>query len=56
MFLFDRTGKMFIFEASGAAFKSIAQPVLDEEAVTTPAIYGESLIYRGVKHLYRIGT
>lgn len=56
VFLFDRTGKMFIFEASGAAFKLIAQPVMGEETVTTPAIYGESLIYRGVKYLYRIGT
>lgn len=56
VFLFDRTGKMFIFEASGADFKSIAQPVLGEEAVTTPAIYGESLIYRGATNLFRIGT
>ena len=55
VFLMDRTGKMFIFEASGPAFKTIAQPVLGEEAVTTPAIYGESLIYRGAKHLFRIG-
>lgn len=56
VFLFDRTGRMFIFEASGATFQSIAQPVLGEDAVTTPAIYGESLIYRGAKHLFRIGT
>lgn len=55
VFLPDRTGKMFIFEASGVAFKSIAQPSLGEDAVTTPAIYGESLIYRGAKHLFRIG-
>jgi outer membrane protein assembly factor BamB len=56
VYLIDRAGKMFIFEASGAAFKSIAQPTLGEEAVTTPAIYGKSLIYRGVKNLFRIGT
>ncbi|MFA6543157.1 MAG: PQQ-binding-like beta-propeller repeat protein [Limisphaerales bacterium] len=56
VFLMDRTGRMFIFEANGEGFKLIAQPVLGEEAVTTPAIYGESLIYRGAKHLFRIGT
>ena len=55
VFLMDRTGRMFIFEASGSAFQTIAQPLLGEEAVTTPAIYGESLIYRGAKHLFRIG-
>jgi outer membrane protein assembly factor BamB len=51
----DRTGKMFVFEADGTGFKSITQCLLDEEAVTTPAIYGESLIIRGAKHLFRIG-
>ena len=56
VFIVDRTGKMFIFEATGSGFKSIAQPVLGEEAVTTPAIYGESLIIRGAKNLFRIGT
>jgi len=56
VFLFDRTGRMFIFEVSGVGYKPIAQPVLGEDAVTTPAIYGESLIYRGAKHLFRIGT
>ncbi len=56
VFISDRTGRMYIFEASGSGFKAIAQPQLGEEAVTTPAIYGESLIYRGVKHLFRIGT
>ena len=56
VFLMDRTGRMFIFEAIGTVFKSIAQPLLGEEAVTTPAVYGESLICRGAKHLYRIGT
>jgi hypothetical protein len=55
VFLMDRAGKMFIFEANGAAFTALAQPVLGEEAATTPAVYGESLIYRGAKHLYRIG-
>jgi outer membrane protein assembly factor BamB len=55
VFLMDRAGKMFIFEASGTAIKLMAQPELGEEAVTTPAVYQESLIYRGTKHLYRIG-
>ncbi len=55
VFLMDRTGKMFIFEADGSAYKAIAQPRLGEEAVTTPAVYQQSLIYRGAKHLYRIG-
>lgn len=56
VYLLDRKGKTFIFEASGVAFKSIAQPVLGEEAVTTPATYGDSWIYRGARHLFRIGT
>lgn len=56
VFLMERTGRMFIFEASGEHFKLIAQPMLGEEAVTTPAPYGGSLIYRGVKHLFRMGS
>ncbi len=55
VFLTDRTGKTSIFEANGAAFSSVAQSMLGEESVATPAIYGESLIYRGAKHLFRIG-
>ena len=55
VFLTDRTGKTYIFEASGADFSSVAQSILGEESVSTPAIYGESLIYRGAKHLFRIG-
>ena len=55
IFLIDRQGKMFIFEASGTAFRSISQPLLGEESVTTPAVYGESLICRGVHHVMRIG-
>ena len=55
VFLTDRTGRTYIFEASGADFSSVAQSILGEESVSTPAIYGESLIYRGAKHLFRIG-
>ena len=55
IYLPDRTGRMFIFEASGVAFKAIAQPTLNEQVVTTPAIYGESLIIRGARNLFRIG-
>lgn len=56
VYQFDRTGKMFIFEASGAGYKPVAQPMLGEEVVATPAVYGQSLICRGAKHLFRIGS
>lgn len=55
VYAMDRTGRMFIFEADGAAFKAVSQPTLGEESVATPAVYGESLIVRGVKNLFRIG-
>ncbi len=55
VYVMDRTGRMFIFEADGAAFKAVSQPMLGEESVATPAVYAESLIVRGVKHLFRIG-
>lgn len=56
VYQFDRTGKMFIFEANGTGYKPVAQPALGEDAVATPAVYGDSLICRGAKHLFRIGS
>ncbi len=56
VYAMDRTGRMFIFKADGGAFQSVAQPVLGEESVATPAVYGDSLIIRGTKNLYRIGA
>lgn len=56
IYLPDRTGKMFIFNATPAGYQPVGQPELGEEIVTTPAIYGESLILRGTKHLFRIGS
>lgn len=56
VFQMDRTGRMLIFEATGAGYKPVAQPLLGEEAVATPAVYADSLICRTAKHLYRIGS
>lgn len=55
VYLLNRLGKMIILEATPQGGKVVAEPNLGEAAVTTPAIYGESLILRGAKNLYRIG-
>jgi hypothetical protein len=47
---------MFVFEADGTAYKPVSQPVLGEEASATPAVHGNSLIIRGAKTLFRIGS
>lgn len=56
VYLPDRTGRFYIFEASREAYKPVGQPLLGEEANTTPAVFGNSLIYRGAKNLFRIGS
>ncbi|HAM72245.1 MAG TPA: hypothetical protein DCM86_11435 [Verrucomicrobiales bacterium] len=56
VYLMEKSGKMYIFEATGEAYKGVAQPVLGEEASATPAVLGNSLILRGAKNLFRIGT
>ena len=55
IYMMDRMGTTHIFEAAGE-FKSVAKPTLGEEAVCTPAVSGDSLLIRGVEHLYRIGS
>ena len=55
VYLIDRTGLMHIFAAADE-FKSLGKPKLGEEAVCTPAVMGNSLFYRGKKHLFRIGS
>jgi outer membrane protein assembly factor BamB len=53
VYLMDRAGVMHIF-APGPTFESLAQPALGEESVCTPAMIGNSIIYRGTKHLFRL--
>jgi outer membrane protein assembly factor BamB len=53
VYLMDRAGVMHIF-APGPTFEAIAQPKLGEESVCTPAVIGNSIIYRGTKHLFRL--
>lgn len=55
IYLMDRAGVMHIFPAE-KEFKSLGKPVLGEEAVASPAVLGNSIIYRGTKHLFRIGS
>jgi len=56
VFLFDRSGTMHVFEATGEGYRPVAQCSLGERVVATPAVYGESLICRGETHLFRMGA
>ena len=53
VYLMDRSGMMHILAAS-SEFKSFGNPLLGEEAVCTPAVMGNTIYYRGTKHLFRI--
>lgn len=55
VYLLDRMGLTHIFETT-KEFKSVADRPLGEESVATPAILDGSIYFRGVKHLFRIGT
>lgn len=55
VYLMDRQGEMHIFSAADK-FNLLGKGKLGEETVSTPAILGNSIIYRGTKHLFRIGS
>lgn len=55
IYLPDRGGTMHIFNAAGENFQPIAAPQVGEEIYSTPAVVGDGLFVRGVKHLYRFG-
>ncbi|HIG28892.1 MAG TPA: hypothetical protein EYQ50_14295 [Verrucomicrobiales bacterium] len=55
VYLMDRGGIMHIFAAK-EEYESIGNPALGEISVTTPVIVDNSIYYRGLQHLYRIGS
>lgn len=55
IYLTDRAGLTYIFNATNK-FSLIAKCKLGEEVSATPAVYGNSLLIRGKKNLYRIGS
>jgi outer membrane protein assembly factor BamB len=55
VYLLERSGLMHIFKP-GAKIERLGAGKLGEPASATPAILGNTLICRGVKHLYRIGS
>jgi outer membrane protein assembly factor BamB len=55
IYLMDRAGKMHIFTPD-KEFKSLGQPTLGESAVCTPAVIGNAIYYRGINHLFKIGS
>ena len=54
VYLLDRSGTMHILKP-GRELEILGQSVLGEEASSTPAVVGDSLYIRGLKHLFRIG-
>jgi outer membrane protein assembly factor BamB len=55
VYLIDRKGKTHVFKAANT-WSPVADCVLGEEAVSTPAIAGGRLYLRGVENLYCIGS
>ncbi len=54
VYLFDRKGVAHIFSASGQ-YKSLGEPQLGEDVVSTPAFVEGHLFVRGLTNLYCIG-
>lgn len=54
VYLMDRDGATHIFKAADK-FESLGLCKLGEEAASTPAVAGNSLIFRSLKNLYRVG-
>lgn len=53
VFLFDETGTTFVI-ATGSKFELLANNKLDDLFWSSPAVAGDSLILRGMEHLYCI--
>ena len=54
IYLFDREGIAFNFEASGEAFKGHTSSQMGEPVLGTPALFKGGMIVRGATHLYCI--
>lgn len=54
IYLFDKKGVCHIF-SMGATYKSLGQPALGEDVVSTPASVDGNLFVRGLTNLYCIG-
>ena len=55
IYAMDNSGTMHVFRAS-KAFVSVADPVLGEESLATPAFASDTLFVRGKDNLYCFGT
>ena len=53
IYIFNRTGKAIVFEP-GDKFKKVAENMLEEGCMASPAIVGKAMIVRTKKALYRI--
>jgi glucose dehydrogenase len=55
IYLIDRSGTVHIFKALRSGYQAVGSPVVGEQVYATPAIVGNGLFVRGVKHVYRFG-
>ena len=56
VYLVDKKGSVHIFKAQRSGYQAVGSPAVGEQVVATPAVVGNGLFIRGVKHLYRFGT
>ena len=54
IYMLDQSGTMHILKP-GRELEVLGKSVLGEEASATPAVVGDSIYIRGLKHLFRIG-
>ena len=56
VYLVDLGGVVHIFKADGGSFQPLGSPTIGEQVFSTPAIAGDGLFIRGIKHLFRFGS
>lgn len=56
VYLVDKKGFVHIFTAQRSGYQAVGSPAVGEQVVATPAVVGNGLFIRGVKHLYRFGS
>jgi outer membrane protein assembly factor BamB len=55
VYLIDRGGTVHVFKAQRSGYEAVGSPAVGEQVYATPAIVGNGLFVRGVKHAYRFG-
>jgi len=56
VYLIDRGGTVHVFKAQRSGYQAVGSPVVGEQVYATPAVVGNGLFVRGVKHRYRFGS